>query len=273
MRAHPRKERLDVAPRVQVQERVERHGHERKASLERVLAHVAVVQRHAAPHAGRLALELAAEVVEHRLRQIHALDLDSGAGHVQRDPAVSDAVFEHWALRVARAAHVVVDVVAALPVRLPVEARVLVVRARAEVSARAEVTDAQALDRHAGRRRRIGEVATRPGFSAWSRVLAARVLAPDDRGGGRFAHQATVLAAQRLVHAPRPSSAMYSATTSEAGRWNRTLPSAISRSEFTAGLFFVFTKEGTPFRSWRSAPLRAPRGRTGFLPSRDSLRR
>ncbi len=88
-------EALDVLPRVEVEEGVERADDEGEARVDARAPHVAAAQRDSTPHLVRLRAQAAAQVRQHGPGAIHARDLDAGAGHGDGDPPVAAAVLEH----------------------------------------------------------------------------------------------------------------------------------------------------------------------------------
>src|SRR5260221_8842755 len=113
MLADAREELLDVAPLGEVQDRVERRDDQGKSASETDPSHVAVHCANPLSDLARLACEAPLEAVEHRLGEIDARHVDSGAAQLPGNPARPDAVLQDGATRDTAEPQVVRYVVAA----------------------------------------------------------------------------------------------------------------------------------------------------------------
>jgi hypothetical protein len=125
--AHAREEALDVDACVEVEQRVERADHQRKAAIQAHAPHVAALQLHAPAHINRLVAEARSQIAEHRRREIDPRYVDAEARDRERDPPVAAAVLQHGPPARDGEVDVIPDVARAVPVRLRVVGGVFVV--------------------------------------------------------------------------------------------------------------------------------------------------
>src|SRR5207249_4214694 len=94
MAPHAGKEALEVAPRGEVEDGVERRDDERKAPSQPDLSHVPMDHGDALAHLGRLATEPALEPREHRPRRVDTRHVEPNPAKRGGDAPRPDAVLE-----------------------------------------------------------------------------------------------------------------------------------------------------------------------------------